>query len=95
MKPSPYLQFKRRIIMVYRWQLKQEERFLMNWAGKIIEVVGISGAIVTIFFDQIARGTTFQWGWLQVLGVLGFACLSFMGVALEKFLQTVKDLLEV
>lgn len=81
--------------MVYRWQVKQEERFLMDWAGKIVEALGVGGAIFTLYFDQIARGTPFHFGWLQIMGVIGFVALGLFGVALDRFLQTVKDLLAI
>ena len=74
--------------------MQKEEAFIMSWTGKILEFIGIGGVVFTFFFDQIARGTTFNFGWLQWCGVVGFMALGLFGVAVDRFLQTVKDLLK-
>ena len=74
--------------------MKQEEQFIMDWAGKVLEGVGISGAVFTLFFDQIARGAPVQYGWLQILGIIMFIALALFGVMVDSFLRTVKELLK-
>lgn len=74
--------------------MKKDEVFIMNFSGKIIEWIGMSGVIFTLFFDGIARGVTPTFGWLQVSGIIIFAALALFGVMVDRFLQTVKDLLK-
>ncbi len=74
--------------------MKREEIFIMNWAGKILEAIGIGGAVFTLFFDNIARGKPVQYGWIQVLGIIVFVALALFGVAVDRFLQTVKEILK-
>lgn len=74
--------------------LRKEEVFIMNWAGKILEALGWSGMIFTLFFDQIARGTEIRMDWLQFTGMVVFAGIALFGVAVDRFLQTVKTLLD-
>jgi len=74
--------------------MKREEVFIMNFAGRLIEFIGIGGAVFTFFFDQIARGKPVHYGWLQVMGVIVFLALALFGVAVDRFLGTVKELLK-
>ncbi len=74
--------------------MKREEVFIMNWAGKILEWVGVGGAMFTLFFDQIARGAPVKYGWLQCVGIVCFVALGLFGVAVDRFLQIVKEILK-
>jgi len=74
--------------------MKDQDVFIMNWAGKIVEALGISGAIFTLCFDKIARGYPVEFGWLQIAGTIVFTCIALFGVALDDFLKTVKEILE-
>ena len=74
--------------------MKKEEVFIMNFAGKIIEWTGVGGVVFTLLFDKIARGVLPTFGWLQVSGIIIFTMLALFGVIVDRFLQTVKDLLK-
>lgn len=70
------------------------EEWSLLYTGKILEAVGVAGAIFTIFFDKIARGLYGPIDWLQMTGIIGFASLAIFGVAVDKFLGDVKEMLE-
>jgi hypothetical protein len=83
-------------------RLAKEEQFIMSWAGRIMEWVGIAGAVVTFFvcffFDRLAGRLIMDFGWAQLLGLFGgtifFTALALFGVAVDRFLGTVKELLK-
>jgi hypothetical protein len=70
------------------------EEWALLYTGKILEAVGVGGAIFTIFFDKIARGLYQQMDWLQITGIACFALLAIFGVAVDKFLGDVKCMME-
>jgi len=65
---------------------------LMLWSlGKIVCGVGVVGFIVSLCFDYIARGmpvSSWQFDYLQVIGVIGFGSLAILGLRGDKFLNT-------
>ena len=69
------------------------EEWALLYTGKILEAVGVAGAIFTIFFDKIARGLYGPIDWLQMSGIVGFALLAIFGVAVDKFLGDVRDII--
>ena len=83
-------------------RLKTEEQFIMEWTGRILEWVGVAGAVLTffvcLFFDRLAGRLIMTFGWAQLLGLFGgtifFTALALFGVAVDRFLQVVKELLK-
>ena len=82
--------------------LRKEEEIIMLWTGRILEWVGITGAVITFFvcffFDRLAGRLIMDFGWAQTLGLIGgvvfFLFLALFGVAVDRFLGTVKELLK-
>ena len=70
------------------------EEWALVYTGKILQAVGVGGAIFPIFFDKIARGIYGPMDWLQMSGIFSFALLAIFGVAVDKFLNDVKVMLE-
>lgn len=70
------------------------ELFILNWAGKILEIIGFVGVVFIAEFDYFARGLPIAtWGWLQVCGIIFSISLALFGVIVDSFLKTVKKLL--
>ena len=76
-----------------RSSMNRFEEWALLYTGKILEAVGVAGAIFTIFFDKIARGLYGPIDWLQMSGIVGFALLAIFGVAVDKFLGDVRDII--
>ena len=70
------------------------DNIIMLWTGKVLMALGIGGAILTASFDQIARGTRFNPGWLQVSGLVVFLALIGFGYLVDQFLATVREMLK-
>ena len=68
------------------------EDFCLWVVGKIIVVVGIGGMVLTIFYEQIARGMPFtfwSYQWLSVLGIVVFTGTIAFGIWTDSFLNGV------
>jgi len=75
--------------------LNKMENFILNWTGAIILGMGGAGLMLTIYFDQIARGErATTWGWLQVAGVIFCVSLVIFGILVEKKLLEIKEILK-
>jgi uncharacterized membrane protein len=73
---------------------KEMDYFICDWAGKVLEIVGVLGAIAVMCFDYLARGIAGDFGWAQFLGVIFFVTLSLFGSKVDSFLGSVKEVLK-
>jgi hypothetical protein len=70
------------------------EMFLLSQTGKIIMAIAGAGIVFTSIFDWITRGLYPNFGWLQVTGIVVFAVIYILGMAINEMLKKAKDMIE-
>jgi hypothetical protein len=73
--------------------INQQEKFVLSWLGKALEIECWLLLMLLFFIDPL-RGRLFEWGWLQIVGVIYAVLRLSFSVWADKFLNAVKDVLE-